>query len=1723
MQSEQHDSWRSRGKHKGRERFIRDARRIVIVVTVSALAFGFVGFLVKPFLNPQTHLVLMGTGKSLTLSVPSIGFVDRDHDLFRELESGRIVDCRDRFKSAKSAANLADDLLATGAAAEDTLVVYLAAHGVSQDGTAYVLCDDFDLRRPELGRLPLETVLKQIRKSPAKTKLLLVNHGPIEYDPRMGMVVNEFPRLLARAVRETNDPSLWVLCSHDLLQTSNVSLAAKHSVFGMFAAHGLCGAADLNGDHEVSVIELAKFASANVSTWVRQNTGGSVDQTPRLIWGGGKLTAAADPVAVSIRDRTPHVVSVDDLIEDEQESGADREVIQLSEQTRGVLHRHQVTLASSKSGANASAVTQSGKKPVQAGSESLSDTQDTEAIGDKEDAPNASVNENVKVLQYARQLLHSAWLARDQASNRWSESLPIADPIENVPHLYREFENELLSYDNRLRLGDLDDAQEIVSILKPSFGEKQSSESTVGADLLRISNRDQRRARYSQLKAHSIALTILFAEFGGPKLPFDIQQITEALNSPTRKELDAWFSKNWKNDFQDYCELALLKSILDRQDFDWEDVQLIARSCFESERVAAMDFWAPGWIREQVGLGDQQRLYAQQLLVEKSGTDWRSRARRLMAGAIESYSKAEAIFATVRDAQRTRDAALKALPNYLRCHRVSPHLAIALDITTDDLEKLIDNLAELSETLANPNRENHPKINQLKADIQSIQARIEQATSDQAIAAVLAQPVAAARTHWLKSVLSMPLISASSRAKINEFTQAMDRELARDYVLADLQSIAAAPLDPISDGAVGQFRQHLADQSRLITKSVELVNVAGRRRDGVQFVRDRMNDFTSHSKSPSQGARQETTDTLNSSASRSFWDAQAAFGNAVGEYLSSLAIPSPSDATGIRETSLAAAQTLRVLDPRDAWKFRSVDVSTLRNEARLQSTLSWQASRAEQSEVFVGAALGKAYAAAVESFRQQSMIMNASDASPARVTVSIVGPDRLDLQYAREQRLSLRIVNPSEQSRTVVVSCDYDEQMFRIASASAGGHSDADQSEFVFQSGRSPYRTKVSRPISVPAGGEFRWTMKVVRREHATSSSKVTFDAFDVTGIDHRELIQDSFRLAPNQLLARKSISMLLPVAELIVERGNRSLTSDENGLRLTPYPNRMNSFRLGFFNQSPDQRRLSVQAFAVDSQTTIDSSSDLDDLINDQPPLMTMDLDPIAAMGATYWKPNPAETAKVAKDPAKTTEKADESSGRQKFVRNLEALLFVLRDLDSGQVTLRKLSFAVQRPRRFVRPKVGFNAGRGRIEVEVSANRADLLPDGAPVVVNCHLRGAKAAQTRGKLQDVLSPNKLTASLFIDIPPGSFQTEELLIDIDGYPRAFRFDVPCGKHSSDLPEIYDRVDVHVKAGSGDRFLSAVDELPLTVAVDAPAGTFENDSDSIEIGLDLDQTGLPEEETLIRLNSDRSVQVGFFGTNAAGEIQVLPQVSDHSPRLSVERLENVPLNVAGRLTVQNVHRTIPSIPFYIDTAAPLLGSVQREPTGEVSVGTTLKLSTIAWDNGSGVRVVEAVLVPRGVSGFPEKAAIIRGTNSQGRSWVLDVPAGTAPGPQTLLVRGVDAVGNASDPVAIDIDVLAPKKANASSSSVEVSGFVSYRGEKISQAVVELETLSGIAKETKPGRKTVSTSDGQYRLSAIAPGNYKITAKAVIRNRVRLAERKLEVKPGLEPKLKIDVLLR
>jgi hypothetical protein len=183
--------------------------------------------------------------------------------------------------------------------ADKVLVLYLNLLAQGDGQEVYLLPGDANPDNPEM-RLPLSTVLKDLKVCSAAHKLLLLDVMKPIADPRLGTLLNDVPERVKAMVEANDDPHLLVLCACSPGQLSLVSEELDHSLFGYYLNEGLRGyARSPNG--RVTAQNLAAFTRARVDRCSEMGRRGR--QTPLLLGKGDfELLAVAAPPAPGPED-----------------------------------------------------------------------------------------------------------------------------------------------------------------------------------------------------------------------------------------------------------------------------------------------------------------------------------------------------------------------------------------------------------------------------------------------------------------------------------------------------------------------------------------------------------------------------------------------------------------------------------------------------------------------------------------------------------------------------------------------------------------------------------------------------------------------------------------------------------------------------------------------------------------------------------------------------------------------------------------------------------------------------------------------------------------------------------------------------------------------------------------------------------------------------------------------------------------------------------------------------------------------------------------------------------------------------------------------------------------------------------------------------------------------------------------------------------------------------
>lgn len=298
--------WQTAGRHGAGLVSVASRRKVVI----SGLLAAFVGLtallVYELLLLPAKTTVIAAVADDYRWPLPPSAFSREDIDHLKSSLGGQTLTVRDlplaglSSGEALAAFSTQFDRAARQTRRGGTVIVYVSAHGaVNGEGKPCLLLPTADPLDSGTW-LPLSDLLariKSVKRHAAVHWLLVLDANRQDENWNIGLLQNSFADGLAQTVMDAGLPTLAVLNSTSPGQIACSSLHFRGSVFGHFFALGLAGAADENGDGQVSLQELNRYLKKSVDGWTCRHR--AVHQMPLLC----PADAADSEVAWSLNAR----------------------------------------------------------------------------------------------------------------------------------------------------------------------------------------------------------------------------------------------------------------------------------------------------------------------------------------------------------------------------------------------------------------------------------------------------------------------------------------------------------------------------------------------------------------------------------------------------------------------------------------------------------------------------------------------------------------------------------------------------------------------------------------------------------------------------------------------------------------------------------------------------------------------------------------------------------------------------------------------------------------------------------------------------------------------------------------------------------------------------------------------------------------------------------------------------------------------------------------------------------------------------------------------------------------------------------------------------------------------------------------------------------------------------------------------------------------------------
>lgn len=1755
-------SWRPLLLTDPRRRFRRYFGRATVFLLAIGLVAGLLYVVLPPLFHPHTHVVLLTGADYQTPVAPSLEFAAEDAAGFEALRPALYALEGEQPPLAVPALTRPEALPAWGEACRrlsvgerDALLVYAAAHGVCGDGTPQLMCGSYDPAKPAAGVCSVSELLRPLAASGARVKLLILDAGRLGTDPLAGSVVNEFPRLLQREVLATGDRRLWVLSAAASLQRSHVSTALQRSVFGYLVTLGLSGAADANQDETVDLAELHRFVSANADAWVREQSDGQVRQTPLLLNGAGRTVDREPPVLISISalpkpssspsvselrqlHRSQPFVRIQPAVSPDSLIRPPTPLAQPSSLLPPSLSRHvsvapaPVPSASSVGQAVAGAAGGARSEPATGPAPTAKPAAGVPATQEKPSAEGPVPAEGGEVGSQpppqAPLLLVEAWQLRDALEDR---RLPSPRPADFAPELWREFQRQLLSYERQVRAGLASNDGQIAAALRKTIlplaewlpaaapASVNAASRTADGIALRIVQRQPPRG-FAVQQPRSVGLAELAV---GPDLAAlpetlrkHVQQYDELAERGQREAFDKWLAE-LPPEFDQFIEFRTARRLGGLSGVAWETIQDAIRVRRLAERISAGNVGMSAWIAPQVERGDRALWGAERGLLDQIGSDFASRARQELRKAEEAYRAAEADAAVIEAAtQLSNELAVRAF-FYVDFCRQSALVRDGGGPAPEDVKKLVGLLSRLDKLLRLHSPDGLPDVRQTYQGAQWLRESVERGLQEAHVKRLLQPNPIAGDAQRIETLLSTPLLAADLRVRLLRAAADVDVELtsAFDWILDPGAAILPPKLD----------REDWVPSLQAADLAYALATLAAPDDwEGAPALKD-LNE-THEKLLGTSGPGADVPAEQRFAVHREFGNALRGFFAALPERMAAtLARDGDVSREASRrrrlETLRATLQAGRLTLIWDGRPSAAADVQAKLRQADGYDLLMWQRQRFLQA-VSDAPAEDLAYLTdAAGHYRQQAATVPGQPPPQPDLTprLEIDGPSALALTTSDQEEFEVGFRYAGSVPAPARVVFKYDPELIELRTLDEGVRFYRDDvPDHSGQTGERP-------SFVFPNGGQ--QTLRLAARRVGPSLRPTQLVIKARTG----------------SVYVRRRIEIQLPAPapiELAAGGIPNSWTATSDGVLLHPFPNRATDFQLSLVNRSGQPKSVDVQVRAAHARiehplplaamTPAEADHLLQRLSATEVLIAAAELAlPAVEAPVPIEFPKPEE-APPPKPAAKEPVDGDAMNPATKTTAGVQELLLVITDRQTQQRTIRRIQVEPQRPRRFLQARVGYNLSRQRVEIRVAASDRAVLPPGELKVRAEFVEPLGAAAER-RLDGQLRAPDYAAELYAEVESAPQRIATVQLHVDGYPRAFIFRVPCGSHSVELPEERDRLDVRITELPNGRNYLPGDSVPARLQIDAPQGAFDRPDDVVEIGADVDRDRELEGEQVLSLRADRQASVRVTRFAPGGGMTLFADVDDYLVTLPPVGLQNAPANVIARIIVGTRQGWSNAEPVVFDALPPRATRIELDPDRAVLHGADLTvLSWVTDDDLSGIAKVEAGLdIQRSgqLATEPKPAAAYQ--DAAGR-WVAKLATGDyPPGQYTLLVRMTDNLNNSRLVKVQDIRLLTEQEAKEEQKKLAnpVTGAVFFGSQAVPGAMVELAAAEqkpeADAAAKKPNGDAAAEAEpptviapvrmptdeqGRFKFPKVAPGDYRISAKVLLHNKIRQAAQDISV---------------
>ena len=1365
----------------------------------------------------------------------------------------------------------------------------------------------------------------------------------------------------------------------------------------------------------------------------------------------------------------------------------------------------------------------------------------------------------------------------DQLGQAWAIHDALLDsrqidprPVDVAPDWWRDYERKLLAVDQSIRFGWRLDLLPLKRMLRDELLplaellDDQPLPADAEGELLSRWLRRQ-SSDGPPVSVHSLAAAeaVGWSELGwSPAEREAARQFSGTLQQPMPTAFQQWISESWSDQFDGLVELRLANQLVPHADGDWSLIRELLNVVVSAER-AAVKVTEEGFDGDRLSRGDQALGQAIRSFRDPLQANYRRQVGALLAEASNAYGEILLLADEARSARQIRNELMARLPYLISLQQRHGsdlrHPVPSAEAVEQAITLIVD-----SRKLTESDDLDLVSLQTLHQQLRAVKKRLEQGLRPDAVEQFIQSPTQPSDSWYMTSLLSTPLLESQTRMRLIAIVGEAEAVHLRDYSPPGRTEILDSTvrsqdwmIDRDRPARLAAAEKRIARWMRWQSGWMEMASS-----DSMSLISDSLRkrvktwDSTPRSIGQLVGTYSELV--------ADFWEDRSQWPVRMAAVL--------SEHRDMQDASVRDDRCQQLRQLKLAIRALAIQPGPLLDpvavDERLASAMRYDlfvsgADRFDTHRQSVGPAEAAFLLAAADGYRRQAAAepMQPKVRQTQPVPLELVGDQQVTFGPSeRESSAEVTVTHLGSEPADVWLVVQSDPRAVQVQSLSTENvyeHS-ALQAELKWrarqadedlqrlrgeQASRKTIQRQTSRLVSLqhaamepllPAAAELSPTFRLEPGQQKTVRLKV--DRVGKLSQQTKVLV----RAVTGDQQVRWDVAVKLPdrvAVGLLVQADAPTWSTNDSGDALHPYPHRATPYRISAANTRGRDMDALVSVFTpaepltLAPPTTMLSAAGADEWFARCGQLRTIiERRPVSLAGsgaAVELLPQlvtaPAPAGGPAADgggeganiPANASPGGEAKSSKKTPIVLTHGLLFRIEDKASGATTVALVDISPQRPRRYVRPHVAYDATTAELTVRLDVVDGVTIPE-AGIPVQARLSSDAADPLRLTLSGVISSQRRSLELVANVAPEADVQCLLEVDVDQFPRAFLYRFRTASTQPAVAEWVDRSRVKILSpDSGNAHGGDQSQIQVNARVDAPVGTFLNPSDRLEIGFDVDRDREFRDESPLQFLSDRQVRVEWTPEPpkppAASTMELVTSVSDFQVALDAGGLSNARVNILAHLRAGTSDVWSDPVEAILDGQPPELGGLRVLPSRRVPEATPLQISISADDNDlSGVRLVKIGVAKPGTKEFAETPAAVEASMTVGGVWSAELDTtGLEPGNHLILAQAVDQVGNQSLPRSAPLEILSRSVLEAEAMQPKsVAGRVMHGSVAAADAVVRLMTVEEPPKEL--ARRTTD-QQGRFRFAKVPPGEYQLTASGVVKNNPRNGAESLKVPEG------------